>query len=216
MDEFLELLDNRDRYDPAWDDDEAAVASARCLEAAGRFSESLAKLRPLYHRRMHEGDHSDASGILERITQYGIDASEYADLSNRHRNAANSDPAPTSADVPVTVLVVGGDEMQARLAASVTTRLASQDTHVTVEFLHTGWDSNWSPYVDQVRARLSSVDAVVVMRLIRTTLGRHVRRLCGEHDVLWWSCWSGGGGGIAHATMEAASVFRASQVTNHT
>ena len=216
VDEFLEILDNRDCYDPAWDDDEAAVASARCLEAAGRYSDSLAKLRPLFHRRMHEGAYSDASGILERIAGYGIDASEYADLTNRHKSAANSDPAPTGDGVPVKVLVVGGDEMQARLADNVTRRLAERDTHVTVEFLHTGWDSNWAPYVDQVRTRLSSVDAVVVMRLIRTTLGRHVRRLCGEHDTLWWSCWSGGGGGIAHATLEAASVFRVSQATNRT
>ena len=201
VDDFLELLDNRDRYDPAWDDDEAAVASARCLEAAGRYSDSLAKLRPLYHRRMHEGDHSDASGILERIAEYGLEATEYADLTNRHRSAANSDPAPTGSDARVTVLVVGGDETQAKLADNVKRRLASQDTHVTVEFLHAGWDSNWAPYVERVRARLASVDAVVVMRLIRTTLGRHVRRLCGEHDILWWSCWSGGGGGIARATM---------------
>ncbi len=218
VDDFLELLDDRDRYDPAWDDEDAAVASARCLEAAGRYSDSLVKLRPLYHQHMQQGDDSAASGILERIEAYGLDVGEYADLTERHRSAANSDPAPTATDhdAPVTVLVVGGDETQKRLNANVKARLAAQDTHVTVEFLHTGWDSNWAPYIDQVRARLSGVDAVVVMRLIRTTLGRQVRGLCREHDTIWWSCWSGGGGGIARATMEAASTFRASQATNHT
>ena len=64
-------------------------------------------------------------------------------------------------------------------------------------------------FLDEVERRLADCDAVVVMRYIRTLLGKHVRTLCGKRDVPWRFCWSGGQGGITESVIAAAGAARA-------
>ena len=215
--EFLELLDDPDRYEPAWEQDDAAVASARCLEAAGAYAESLAKLRGIFHSYMHKGDIPNASGVLERIETYGLDRAEYVDLERRyHSSTRDEDPElqnPGGAG-PVAVLVVGGNETQAKIAGRVKSKVATSDPQVTVDFLHTGWTSSWNQYVDETERRLASSDGVVVMRYIRTMLGRRVRAMCRARDVPWRFCWSGGQGGLVESVLAVAGAVRVRQSTD--
>ena len=210
---FLELLDQAERFEPAWEPEEAAVASARCLEVEGRYVDALSKLRAVFHPYVRNGNMEDALGVLDRVRGYGLNADEYEDLVRRYEGAKGEDePAlPTAVSAgPVTVLVVGGDETQAKVAERVRSKTRLRDPAITVDFLHTGWGSNWSQYVEEADRRLADCDALVVMRLIRTTLGRHVRALCGKHDVPWRSCWSGGQGGMVESVVAAAAAARRS------
>ncbi len=209
--EFVELLDDPDRYELAWSQEDAAVASARCLEAAGRYAESLAKLRGVFHAYMHRGDVSDASGVLERVEAYGLDQDEYVDLKRRYEGAipdGDVDGQDQDRACPVTVLVVGGNEIQAKLAGRVTSKVAASDPHVTVEFLHTGWGSGWNQYAEKVESRMANCDAIVIMRFVRTLLGATVRAMCGDQDIPWRFCWSGGQGGLVAAILAAAGAAR--------
>ena len=209
---FLKLLDDPDRFEPAWTQEDAAVASARCLEATGKYADALSILRNVFHSHMYKGDILNASGVLERIEAYGLDPAEYIDLKRRYESSTFDDDLelPKSGQAsPITVLVVGGDETQARIAGHVRTKVALVDSHATVDFLHTGWRSNWSPYVDEVERRMANSDAVVVMRYIRTLLGTQVRTICRRHDVPWRFCWSGGQGGLVTSILAAASAVRA-------
>ena len=211
VEEFLELLDTPDGYEPAWERDDAVVASARCLEAEGRYTEALARLRGVFHSYMQRGDASNASGVLERIRTYGVDSTGYIDLERRYESStpdADTDLQDPAQAGPVRVLVVGGNETQAKVTGRVRSKVSRRDPEVTVDFLHTGWGSGWNQYVEDTQGRLTDTDAVVVMRYIRTLLGRHVRAMCRNRDVPWRFCWSGGQGGMVESILDAADAAR--------
>ena len=209
--EFLEILSDQDRYGPAWTQEDAAFASARCLEAKGEFAESLAILRPVFFKYASTGELLNALGVLEQIETYGLDPNEYVDLKRRYEQLSGDDDSPSpdsSAAGPVRVLLVGGNEVQARSDGGVEAKLAGRDPQVRVEFLRTGWGSNWNDYLGIIKTAVANCDGVVVMRYIRTHLGRHVRAMCGERDVPWRLCGSGGQGGQVEAVLTVASVVR--------
>jgi hypothetical protein len=79
---------------------------------------------------------------------------------------------------------------------------------VTLTFDFTGWSSNWGRSLDVIERRIAASDAVVVMRFIRTLLGRTVRALCSEHDRPWVAC-TGHGRDSLLAAIEQAVMLRA-------
>ena len=209
--EFLEIVSDPDRYGPAWNQEDATFASARCLEAIGGYAESLAILRKLFHKYVSTGEFLNALGVLEQIETYGLDEDEYVDLKRRYdqsRPIQGPDGRGPGTAAAVKVLVVGGNETQARSADRVEGKLAARDPQVSVEFLHTGWGPNWNQYLDEAESRIENCDAVVVMRFIRTLLGRHVRAMCRENGVPWRLCGSGGQGGQVEAVLTVAGVAR--------
>ena len=209
--EFLQLLDSPERYEPAWEREDAAVASARCLEAEGRYGEAVAILRGVFHSDMHRGDMQNAAGVLTCIQGYGLDSAEYSDLERRYQSSMPEDEPElleSHGDEPANILVVGGDETQMRAARRVKSKMSALDPHTSIEFLHTGWSSNWKHYADEVDRRMAGFDAVVVMRYIRTNLGTRVRAICRERDVPWRFCWSGGQGGLIESVRAASEAAR--------
>ena len=209
--EFLEIVSDPDRYGPAWNQEDAALASARCLEARDEYVESLAILRKLFHKYISTGEFLNASDVLEQIGSYDLEKVEYVDLQRRYdKSKPVKDPEDRHAGVAagVRVLVIGGNETQAKSADRVESKLAARDPQVSVEFLHTGWGSNWNQYLDETESRIENCDGVVVMRFIRTLLGRHVRAMCRESGVPWRLCGGGGQGGQVEAILAVASVAR--------
>ena len=207
--EFLQILCDQDRYGPAWNHEDAAIASARCLEAMGDFAEALAVLRKLFHKYVSRSEFLNALSVLEQIEAYGLESEEYVDLTRRYDQSKPVDD-PVIQDVPaeVRVLVVGGNETQERNARQVAFELAARDPQVTPEFVHTGWGSNWNQFLGPIEAQLAICDAVVVMRFIRTGLGRHVRAMCRERNIPWRACVSGGQKGQVEAIRTVAGVAR--------
>lgn len=215
--EFLELLEDPKAYEPAWSRDDAALASARCLEAQGRFSEALPKLRDVFHRHMLRGNTHDALTILKCVRAFGLSEDQYVDMERRHECATAGNDDESGAGVqatPVNVLVVGGDETQAKGAERVESRVGERDSRISVDFIHTGWTSNWKEHLDEVERRLPAVGGVVILRFIRTNLGRGVREACRKRDTPWRLCWSGGQGGMAEAIVEVADAARRGSARN--
>lgn len=209
--EFLAILRNSDRYDPAWSWEDAEHASARILEGKGEFEQSLAMLRPLFHWYAKMNEFSNAAAVLDRIKAFGLEAEAYADLEARYdglAGASGTDAGDPAAGAGVNVLVVGGDETQVRGTNNVKAKLASRDRHVTAEFVHTGWESNWNRYLEEIKTRMENCDAVVVRRLMRTHLGRHVRAMCRKRSIPWRLCWSRGQGGLVVSILNVAGVVR--------
>lgn len=109
----------------------------------------------------------------------------------------------------VKVLVVGGNEIQSRDAVRVQRKVEQDDSGIEVEFLHSGWDSNWNKHFESVKRKLAAeCHAVVILRFMRTQLGRKVRAECSRRQIPWRSCWSGGQDGIARAVGSAAGAGR--------
>lgn len=209
--EFLDLLRFPERLQPAWDQEEVVVASARCLEARGDLVNALEALRPLFHRYAAKGEIQEADGILECIRCYGLPEDRYIQETRRlealiehGRESASqvNDPDKKNPARPLKILFVGGNEIQRKLESAVKDNLRERAPHVEVTFIFSGWDSNWRPHLEKVQAILHEHDALVLMRFMRTNLGREIRRLCGKKQ--WRSCWSSGHKGMADAILAAA------------
>ena len=207
--EFLEILSDQDRYGPAWDQEDAAFANVRCLEAMGEFSKALTILRDLFHKYISRSEFLNALDVLEQIEAYGLGEDDYVDLKRRYDAVKPVEESLSRGlGTPVRVLVIGGNETQEKSADHVKAKLADRDPQVTPDFVHTGWGSNWNKFLGEIETRVANCDAVVVMRFIRTQLGRHVRAICREGGVPWRLCGSGGQGGQVEAVLTVADVAR--------
>ena len=212
--EFLELLEDRSRYEPAWDWDDATIARARCLEAHGKYLNAVHVLQELFHRlatQEREAGLDDAKGVLDRIRGYGIDPSSYSNLTDRYNalTAQESEAVPSPEGRPpqaISVLVVGGAEQQARAEDMVRQKLQDTDPHIRVSFIQTGWTKNWGRKFGEIEGAMASHDALVIMRFMRTHLGRRIREKWTGGP--WRSCWGRGHGAVAEAVTRAAAAVR--------
>lgn len=214
---FQELLTEPERYDPAWSLEDATVARARCHEALGEFLEATNVLRELFFSLMARetaNSFDDAGGLLQRIYGYGRDRSQCSDMTDRYEAAARSfrDPKPddrtdsASARV-VRVLVVGGAEPQARAEETARTEIERRNPNIRPTFVYARWGSNWDRALADFEREFASHDALVILRFMRTNLGRHVRRRW-PGDRPWRFCWGGGPSAIAEAAARAAAALR--------
>ena len=155
----------------------------------------------MFHRlatQEREAGLGDAAGVLDRIRGYGIDPSSYSNLTDRYNALAaqESEAVPSPEGEPargVRVLVVGGGEQQARAEDMVRQKLRDTDPHIRVTFIQTGWSENWRRKFGEIEGAMASHDALVVMRFMRTHLGRRIRAKW--TGGTWRSCWGGGGHG---------------------
>lgn len=220
--EFLALLTTEDCGRLPWLPEEAAVAVAHVLASRGNYEEAASGLRDRFHRYATGAESGDrealdsAAGIIGRIRGYGLPEKWWADLERRYKAiraeqqpSAPDRPAGPRAGRPVTVLVVGGNEIQSRDAERVRQKVWQADPGINVDFVHSGWTSNWSKHLEDVKHKLDNgCHALVLLRFMRTQLGRKVRAECGRRDVQWRFCWSGGQSGIIEAVHRAADAGR--------
>lgn len=208
--QFKKLLADR-LYQPAWEPEDAEIALARCLEARGERLEAVQLLEPLVHRFASAGDLPDAEGLLNKIRSFGVGREYYKGAADRvtalkrqHRVAVPLDAEAPPRARRVRVLFVGGDERQERAEHAVRDLMRRRAPHVDVSFIYPGWSGNWSRPFNRVRSELDKHDAVVVMRFMRTELGRRIRREC--RDKPWRSCWPSGRKGMVDAIVAAAEA----------
>lgn len=213
-DRFMEML-SRDDYDcPPLQIEDARVAHARCLEAQGKNYDAAAVLDPIFHQLAADRRVFDAGGVLQKIKDLGMPADHYEHMERRLEELtvpsddAEAEESPDDAARAVSVLVVGGDERQAKWQDRVQVAVKRADVLVTVHFVRSGWSANWQQQIEQVQGLLQKCDAAVVMRFMRTHFGRKVREECGAADVPWRFCWGAGVTAQVRAVEEAARAAR--------
>lgn len=211
---LLDLLTDPRRYEPAWTREDARWARVRCLEALGRYEEAAAALASLFHVLLVEPDPEEleeAGALVDRIRGYGLRSYDLSSLEARLEGVLRSttleerphaDEKVLAAGVPIRVALVGGNESQARYDDALRREIERQYPRVRVEFFHTNWSSNWGRQLDDMRGRLADAHAVVVMRMIRTELGRRIRAMC----KVWVPCVGHGKESIRRAVIRAATV----------
>ena len=211
--EFQDLLSKENAYQPAWGPEDAIIARARCFEAENRLEDALLLLQPLVHRYATEGDLHDATGVLDRVRGYGLPSEYYEQEANRVQALAEQDllqaadhdqPSMSKAALgTVRVLFVGGDERQAKNEEAVRRQVKERAPHVTLTFIYPGWNGNWNHHLDRVNAQLEKHDGLVLMRFIRTELGKQIRKRC---DKPWRFCWGAGRRVMSDAIIAAADA----------
>jgi hypothetical protein len=206
---FEEVLRDQSLTRGVWDVSDVSDALATLLESQGRYDDASQVLGSIFHRLL-SGDgydrEAEAEGILERIQTYPAGYRGIADeLASRLEaiHARAEVPAPVAGrPSPVTIYVVGGDERQEQYDAKLRDHFSSTHSGISPVFLHTGWGSNWNVFVDEFERRRATVDGVVVMRFIRTELGRTIRRKWSGPLI---GCWGHGFGSLCRV-IEAVAV----------
>ena len=107
---------------------------------------------------------------------------------------------------PARILFVGGNESQERYEASLRADFLERNPGSTIDFTH--WSSNWGRQIDEVKPKLAQYSAMVLMRFVRTQMGRELRRLGTRFDLPWVACTGHGRESLRRAIENAARVAR--------
>jgi hypothetical protein len=181
----------------------------RLLEAAGRYDDAAGILASEFRRVIATPTpwaRQEALDLLETIRSYSpCHAVSWEDLQRRlDALALPEDVLPSSTPSrAVRVLVVGGNETQAQYDAEIVAHYRECAPWLEVEFLHSGWTSNWDRHLEDFKRRAQRMDALVLLKLMRTEFGRAVRR---EWTKAWRGCGGRGRESIQRAIDAAAAA----------
>jgi hypothetical protein len=215
-DRFLSLLGDATNYSPAWTPFDANEASIRLLESRGRFDEAARILEQRFWTARVERTpqaKADCEAILAALEEMGRSGTDLAamrsSLPDFSESATEQDKDYDLAKqklkegARVCILFVGGNETQAQYDEQVRRDIEKNYSGVVVEFEHPGWGSNWAPVCDLIERRLGTYDGVVLSHLVRTNMGRRLRKMCGESPP-WFACRGKGASSIQRSIIEAA------------
>jgi hypothetical protein len=208
---LLGILADRARFDPAWGAEEALYARVRLLEAESRYRDAAGLLLTAGHEALSRDPERGlflVDDVLERVEGYGVAAGDPALVARRDALRGQTAPAPRAAREPVgRVYFLGGNEVQERYEEWLTAEIRRRWPHVAVDFDFTGWSSNWGRNLSTIEGYVRSAQAVVVMRFVRTLLGRTVRSLCGAHGKPWIACTGHGRRSLLSAIEQAVALL---------
>jgi hypothetical protein len=214
--EFVEFLGDHRNYSPAWEPPDAAHSLTKLYELDSNSSQGIGLLHQLFFQLHNEDNPSFATvgpQIVDRMFELGANEETLKDLRRYLPASEATSDADSGEDglreVAVCILYVGGNETQAGYEDNLRKKLAHRLPNLDLRTIFPGWGSNWIVHLDQVRALLPTVDAVVLNRLVRTQFGRAVRRNCSS-ETPWWPC-TGKGLKALESSIEAAAMWAAAQ-----
>ncbi len=203
---FITLLEEDRQWSYAWDQDERDFRYIALTRDHGQIEKSLTCLRHLFHKKIAH-DANLANDLVDQMTELGISEEEAKSLRGRLQVCEPNKPLASSPRQPeVSILFIGGDEKHARYDARIREEIKAEFPKVKLDFRHTGWSSNWSRQLDGFRESVISADSLVLMTYMRTTLGRHLRKIASERGIPWVSCTGQGETSITRAIKEAIRV----------
>lgn len=195
---------------------DARVVQASLYEAQGNFANAAAELADAFYETLDVDDEwalGKAEALLEDIRALGGDEAvasleprlqQYREVfERRSQSGLVLPPTVHPADLYGLVLVVGGNETQAQQDETIVAAIKRQWPNVSVLFEHTGWNSNWGDQLRAMESQLARARVVVIMRYVRTMLGKALRRRCGELEVPWVACTGSGRASMLRAIEQA-------------
>lgn len=205
--DFLDRLEaaGQTEYDPPWSPTDAAFVAADLHEQRKEPERAAFCLESAAFRILHEdrfGSDEETAEIADRI-----DGLKIGYPTQQLRAQIPTPPAaslrPTVAPLPVRIAVVGGDQLLSANRDKIVAYVREADPAIALEFRVTNWNSNIGPELDAMRPALQRCQMVVVLRRIRTNMGRDLRR-----EFPWIGCASYSPKGIAAAVLRAAAFAR--------
>jgi hypothetical protein len=203
---ILEFISDARNTDPAWSPNELTWARLRLLRNLGKDAECTEILRRRFYA-VRDSSPWEAEQILATADDWGIDSEVREEIASRmprkSEERIDSVDARLLGGERVRILFIGGNETQAQYDQDVVENLRSKWPGVDVQFEHSGWSSNWGRLVDRLLHLGNAGDAVVLMYMMRTMLGRRLREGLTKP---WIPCTSTGKGGMLASISRAAVV----------
>jgi len=205
---FLGLLANPENWECAWEERDALEARVGVLRRLGRWAQAQEDLERMAWQAIDDRE-SDAPDWIELYREAG-GAPETVDALRRQLEASRAgseDLDETLTGVvsrpPVRILFVGGNESQERYEAGLREEFVAAHPGSDLDFVFPSWSSNWGKTVDELKPKLDRYSAMVLMRFVRTQLGREMRRMASRYDLPWVAC-SGHGRESLRRSIESA------------
>lgn len=216
-DQMLALLEERDGpWRSALEPIDARVVRAALFEAKGHFALAANELAQAFHAVLDVDDEwalGKAEALLDDIRALGGDDAvvglepryqKYKEVfERRSQSGLVVPPSSDPSEFYGLVLVVGGNETQSVQDEAIAAAIEEQWPNVTLLFQRTGWSSNWGEQLRNMEGEIARARAVVIMRYVRTTLGRQLRKRCNENDVPWVACTGSGRASMIRAIEQA-------------
>jgi tetratricopeptide (TPR) repeat protein len=204
--QLLSFLEDRGNYDPVWKEADAALARMILMRRLGRDEDCAQALRQLFYQ-VRDSQRWLAEQIVVMAEEWNLGDELLGELRRGlprgDTKALASTEEKLRAGAVVKLLFVGGNEIQARYDEVIADELVSDWPGVRVEFDHSGWSSNWGRDLDRLIERANAADAVVLMHMMRTLLGRRLREALKKP---WVPCTATGKVGMLLSLRRAAQV----------
>lgn len=197
---LLEIL-NQD-LSAIWDEEDIVSAKVRIHDFAGNHADECAQLHILAELKIRNGD-DDAHGVIFRLKELQYSDTEIAAFQNRL--TSSSDLKPDCSGLVGSILCVGGTEVQKRYEDEIRSEIHALHPQLKLQFEYPGWTSNWHVPLARIEKKLSQVDGVVILKLVRTQFGRNLRKAIGEHGIIWQACTGHGRDYIQRMILRLAS-----------
>lgn len=215
--QLIELLD--DEHGPwrtAIEPLDARVVQASLYEAKGLFANAANELAQAFHATLDADDEwaiGKAEALLEDIRALGGDEAvapleprlmQYKEVfERRSQSGLIVPPSVNPEDLYGLVLVVGGNETQSQQDQAISAAIKKQWPNITILFERTGWNSNWGEQLRAMEGHLARARVVVIMRYVRTMLGKALRKRCSELEIPWVACTGSGRASMLRAIEQA-------------
>ena len=203
---ILEFVSEPKNIDPAWTAAEAAWARVQLMRRLGRDMDCALVLRDLFFAA-RDSNPWEAAQVLAAMDDWRLDSETRRELAALLPQKVSSAPAGIEERLAsgerVRLLYVGGNEVQAKSDTEVKNEIRAQWPGVEVVFEHSAWASNWGRDVNRLVGLANGSDAVVLLYLMRTMLGRTLRE---RLERPWIACTSTGKGGMLSSIRRAAIV----------
>lgn len=187
------------------------VASAMVLVRLRRRALAIDQLVRLAHQLASGADNlGGISDIAECLREMGAEAETIAQCERL--TGGDGSRAPDGLDEatlvdPIGVVFVGGNETQRRYRGDIEKVLRDRfGSKLGIDWHYPGWSSNWAPTAERALDNMRSADCLVLMPLVRTNLGRRLRRGVGEMGKPWVPCTGRGRDSIQRAIERAVDV----------
>lgn len=214
---LIEMLDEgHGAWRTAMEPLDARVVQATLYEANGLFANAASELAQAFHATLDVDDEwalGKAEALLEDIRALGGDDAvasleprlmQYKEVfERRSQSGLVIPPTVDPADLYGLVLVVGGNETQSVQDDAIVAAIKRQWPNITVLFERTGWNSNWGEQMRAMEGQLARARVVVIMRFVRTMLGKALRKRCGELEIPWVACTGSGRASMLRAIEQA-------------
>jgi hypothetical protein len=195
-------------YQAVWDVDDATWIRAEIAHCQGDLVECGLLLAQLFWLENHRNREA-AEDILTLMQDWRIpgDIRDPCVFGLVETTAPEALPGATEFDrnLAVRIVFVGGNETQERYDEYVRETVTAAWPNVQVEFFHTGWSANWGRDLSNIVRTANAADAVVIMRFVRTMLGRSLRSQIAKP---WFPC-TGHGRTSVLGTIERAIMHLA-------